>query len=451
MAWDDGVMAPIVANNLSLALPCDCWRAGARHLQVLAIAGDNVAVTVRSLDSHRAAVAEALAPGPVLDVLLGDAVGATLAEDLVASASMPAVPIAARDGYAIASAEIGAAHPNAPVVLPVSHDVSFDDRAPRRHVPRAAARIPSGAPVPMGADAVVALSDTDQGVARVSISQAARAGDGVRPAGFDATEGDVIVRAGTRIGPRQIAVAAALGRSRLHVRPVPRVVVMAVGDELIEPGAVRPGGGVPESTTHMLSSLVLEAGAKPYRVGAVSDDPLRLRATLEDQLVRADVMITTGGLSDGVNDTVAEVLARLGGFEAVDLQLRPVGRHGVGAISVGDRDIPVIALPGAPAGAAIAFEAYVRQALRALCGHPDIERPVFRARVRQRWIVPPGVVTAMPVVVDRGDDDLPAVTPVGADALALTDLARADALVWSGPEAGVVHAGDVVTCTPWGG
>ncbi|MDN4480099.1 molybdopterin molybdotransferase MoeA [Demequina muriae] len=408
-------------------------------------------MTVRSLAGHRTAVAEALPPGPVLDVLLGDTAGATIAEDLVASASMPAVPIAARDGYAVLSADAVDAHPDSPVSLPVSHDVSFDSRAPRRHVPRAAARIPSGAPVPLGADAVVALADTDQGVARVGIRRAVQPGDGVRPAGFDAVAGDVIVRAGTRIGPRQIAVAAALGRSRLHVRPVPRVVIMAVGDELIEPGAVRPGGGVPESTTHMLAALVLEAGAKPYRVGAVPDDPLRLRATLEDQLVRADVVITTGGLSDGVHDTVADVLARMGGFEAVDLQLRPVGRHGLGSIAAGDRDIPVIALPGSPAGAALAFEAYVRQALRVLCGHPDVERPVFRARVRTRWIVPPGVVTAMPVVVDSDDSDLPAVTPVGADALALTDLARADALVWSGPDAGVIHPGDVVECTSWGG
>ncbi|MFW2512216.1 gephyrin-like molybdotransferase Glp [Demequina sp. SO4-13] len=408
-------------------------------------------MTVRSLDGHRTAVAEALAPGPVLDVLLGDTAGATLAEDLIASQAMPAVPIAARDGYAVASADVAAAHPGAPVRLPVSHDVSFDSRSPRRHVPRAAARIPSGAPVPMGADAVVALADTDQGVARVGIAHSVHPGDGVRPAGFDATAGDVIVRAGTRIGPRQIAVAAALGRSRLHVRPVPRVVIMAVGDELVEPGAVRPGGGVPESTTHMLASLVLETGAKAYRVGAVSDDPLRLRSTLEDQLVRADVMITTGGLSDGVHDTVADVLARMGGFEAVDLQLRPVGRHGLGTISAGSRDIPVIALPGAPAGAALAFEAYVRQALRALCGHPDVERPVFRARVRKTWVVPPGLVTAMPVVVDHQDHDLPAVTPVGADALALTDLARADALVWSGPQESVVHPGDIVECTAWGG
>ncbi len=417
-------------------------RATARH---------NTGVTVRSLAGHRSAVAQALAPGPVLDVLLGDALGATLAQDLTADTDLPVVPLAARDGYAVLSADVAGANNDVPVVLPVSHDVSFDSRAPRRHVARAAARISSGAPLPRGADAVVALTDTDRGVARVALARAVRPGDGVRPAGFDATSGDLIVVSGTRMGPRQVAVAAALGRSRLHVRPVPRVVIMAVGDELIEPGATRHGGGVPESTTHMLAALVAETGAKPYRVGAVPDDPLLLRAALEDQLVRADVVITTGGLSEAEQDTVAEVLSRMGGFEAVDLQLRPVGRHGLGSIAAGDRDIPVIALPGAPAGAALAFEAYVRPTLRALCGHAQIERPVLRARARKQWIVPPGVVTAMPVIMDQDDSDMPAVTPLGADALALTDLARADALVWSGPQAAVIRPGDTVECTPWGG
>lgn len=376
--------------------------------------------------------------------------GATLAQDLTAPTNMPPGPIAARDGYAVVATDVHGASRDVPVVLPVSHDVSFDSRAPRRHVPRAAARIPSGAPLPVGADAVVALADTDKGVARVDITRVVRPGDGVRPAGFDATAGDVIARVGTRIGPRQVAVAAALGRSRLHVRPVPRVVIMAVGDELIEPGATRHGGGVPESTTHMLAALVLEAGAKPYRVGAVPDEPLLLRAALEDQLVRADVVITTGGLSESSHDTVADVLGRMGGFEAVDLQLRPVGRHGLGSLPAGEREIPVIALPGAPAGAALAFEAYVRPTLRALCGHPDIERPVYQARARKQWIVPPGVVTAMAVVADYQDGDMPAVTPLGADALALTDLARADALVWAGPEPTVIRPGDLVECTPWG-
>ncbi|WP_297082488.1 gephyrin-like molybdotransferase Glp [uncultured Demequina sp.] len=407
-------------------------------------------MTARSLADHRDAVAAALRPGLVLDVLLADAVGATLAEDLVAPVDLPPRPVAQHDGYAVVSTDTRGATADAPVRLAVSHDVSFDERAPRRHVPRAAARIPSGAAVPLGADAVVALRDTDLGVARVQIRRDVQPGEGVRGAGFDARGGSVLVPEGTRLGPRQIAAAAALGRARLRVRPVPRVVVIAVGDELIEPGASRPGGGVPEATTHMLSALVLEAGAKPYRVGAVPDDALELRGALEDQLVRADMVITTGGLSDGPHDTVAEVLGRLGEFEAVDLGLRPGRRHGLGMIPAGDRDVPVVALPGSPASAAMGFEAYVRRAVRVLCGHPNVERAPFRARARKRWIAPPGVVTGMPVVVDRQGGTL-AVTPLGAEDLSLADLARADAVVWSGPDPHVIDVGDEVACTVWGG
>src|SRR5690606_37896235 len=127
----------------------------ASRLLATPTAGHNTEVTVRSLAGHRAAVAQALAPGPVLDVLLGDAVGATLAQDLTAPTDMPPGPIAARDGYAVVATDVHGASRDVPVVLPVSHDVSFDSRAPRRHVPRAAARIPSGAPLPVGADAVV--------------------------------------------------------------------------------------------------------------------------------------------------------------------------------------------------------------------------------------------------------------------------------------------------------
>ncbi|WP_203653127.1 molybdopterin molybdotransferase MoeA [Demequina activiva] len=408
-------------------------------------------MSARSLADHRDAVAQALRPGLVLDVLLADAVGATLAEHLVAGADLPPAPVAERDGYALLAEDTAEAGPEQPVTLAVSHDVSFDARAPRRHVRRAAARIPSGAPVPMGADAVVPLTDTDGGVAKVAILRPVRAGDGVRPAGFDATSGAVLVSEGTRLGPRQIAAAAALGRVRVRVRPVPRVVVIAVGDELIEPGASRPGGGVPEATTHMIAALVQEAGAKPYRVGAVPDDALQLRAALEDQLVRADMVITTGGLSDAAQDTVAEVLSRMGSFDVVDLQLRPGRRHGLGVIPAGERDVPVVALPGSPAAAAMGFEAYVRRAVRVLCGHPNVERAPFRARSRRRWIAPPGVVTGMPVVVDRDDSGRLAVTPLGAENLSLADLARADAVVWSGPEPRVVDVGDEVQCTVWGG
>lgn len=404
---------------------------------------------VRSLEDHRARVADALVAGPVLDLQLPDSLGAVLAEELMATTALPVTDSASQDGYAVVAADIARAGADVPVILPVAHDVRVELRQPRRHVPGTAARIPSGAPVPVGADAVVPLEYTDGGLAKVAVHRPVVAGRYIRPTGFDAQANQVLVASGTRIGARQLAAASALGRARLRVRPTPRVVVMAVGDELVEPGASRPGGAVPDSNSHMLAALVKDAGAQPYRMGVVPDSPLQLRSAIEDLMVRADVLITTGGLSDGPQDTLATVLAQLGQFEAVDLQLRPGGRHGFGIVTAGERAIPVVALPGGTAAAAIGYETYVRPALRALCGHQQTERRLISARSRKRWITTPGTVTAMPVLIDGDEGVGYSVLPLGADAVALSDLARADGLVLTGPDPVVVDVGDIVECVVW--
>ncbi|MEX0914004.1 MAG: molybdopterin molybdenumtransferase MoeA, partial [Demequina sp.] len=171
----------------------------------------------RSLAEHRAAAMALLSQMPTLDVLLGDAVGGMLAEDLVADAPVPAVAMAACDGYAIRVLDVAHASHSSPVTLSVSHDVDFDTRSRRRHVAGTAATVVSGVPLPEGADAVVRAADTDGGLARVAVTRAAGPGENVRPAGADAASGEVVVARGTRIGPRQLGVAAALGRSRLVV------------------------------------------------------------------------------------------------------------------------------------------------------------------------------------------------------------------------------------------
>ena len=122
----------------------------------------------------------------------------------------------------------------------------------------------------------------------------------------------------------------------------------------------------------MLAALVEDAGARAYRVGAISDDPAVIAAALEDQVVRADVIITTGGLSGGINDTLVDVLRTLGAAEQVELDLMPRSHHAFGRILEGGT--PVIALPGHPVAALIAFEAYVRPALRAMSGFAEVGR-----------------------------------------------------------------------------
>ncbi|WP_062317976.1 molybdopterin molybdotransferase MoeA [Demequina maris] len=395
----------------------------------------------RTLEEHRAAVTNALAPIPPLTVLVGDAAGATLVEPLVATAPLPAYDIAAWDGYAVRAADV-AAEP-----LPVAHDVSFADHGPRTHLPGTAARVASGMAVPTGADAVVPLVATDGGVARVAVHAPVRAGAGVRRAGTDAEAGRMVVPAGRRLGGRELALAASLGHPRLTVRPVPRVVVVATGSELVDPG--RPG--VPEATGHLIAVAARNAGAHAYRVGPVPDDRPTLRTAIEDQLVRADLLIVTGGLSAGSHDTVLQVLQDLGTVDDVRLALEPGPHHAFAMLGEeGARQVPTIALPGSPAAAALAFEAYVRPALRRMCGFTEVIRPGVRARLDRGWPSPAGVTQAVPVRLGLDPSGTVIASPACEPGdVTLAALGDADGIAWVDAEATAVREGDVLRCTVW--
>src|SRR5664280_3179101 len=166
--------------------------------------------------------------------------------------------------------------------------------------------------MPSGADAVVPVEATDGGLTRVIVSAPVSAGQHVRQAGDDVAAGDLVMREGTRLGPRQIALLAAVGTGTVMVTPKPQVVVISTGDELIEPGT-RPGfGQVVDSNGLMLTAAVRALDCIPFRVGCVPDDAQTFRSTIESHLRRADAVITTGGVSMGVCDTVKEVLSSVG-------------------------------------------------------------------------------------------------------------------------------------------
>lgn len=399
----------------------------------------------RSLDEHRAAVSAALAPIEPLTVLVGDAAGATLVEPLVADHPLPDAPRAAIDGYALLAADAA----GAPLTLPLAHDVAFADRGPRRHLPGTAARVSSGMLMPAGADAVVPLDATDGGVARVEVRARVAPGSGVREVGSDSPEGTVLVPAGRRLGGRELALAASLGLSRLVVRPVPRVVVIPTGSELVDPGAGRLG--VPEATGHLVAVAARSAGTHAVRIAAVPDDRRTLRTAIEDQLVRADLVITTGGLSDGPDDAVVAVLRELGRVEDVDLALSPGSRHALAVLGEdAGRHVPVIALPGAPAAAALAFEAYVRPALRRMCGFAEYLRPGVTARLTAGLTSVPGSAQAVPVRLGvDGRGGVTATPAAEGGAATLAALGAADGIAWIDARSTDARAGDPVRCTVW--
>ena len=229
---------------------------------------------MRSVQDHLAAVLAAVGPVPPLDVVLHDAVGCILAADVVATQDLPALSVAARDGYAVAAHDTSrSGYATRPRCR--SRTTSGPGRAVRcGSCPGTAVRIASGAPLPIGADAVVPLEETDRGTARVSMQRPAVAGQHVRPAGSDVRAGEVVLAAGTRLGARQLALAAAMGRGRLRVHPTPRVVLLSVGDELVEPGSTGTlPGTVFEADGHALEAAVRDAGATSVRVARAARRP----------------------------------------------------------------------------------------------------------------------------------------------------------------------------------
>lgn len=399
---------------------------------------------MRAVHDHLAAVLAAARPVQPLDVVLADAPGCILAEEVVAPADLPSRAVAACDGFAVRAQDVGVPGPGEPpeLVLPVVDDVPVTASEALQLVPGSAALVASGAPLPAGADAVVPLERTDRGRARVRLRGGVEPGSHVRQVGSDAAVGQVVLDPGTRLSARHLAVAAAVGRSRLRVHPTPRVVVVTVGDELREVGRVG-GGTVNDADGHALVAAVQDAGATAVRVGPVPDDRGALREALEDQLVRADLLVVTGGLSEGPWDTVTDVLAPLGTVRFDHVAMTPGRRQGFGTVE----DVPVLALPGLPAAALVAFEVFVRPALRTMAGHQDLFRPSVRAAATRPWASPPGLRQFVPATVVGSPTDGYVLTPVGDPAtVSLSDLARANALAVVGEDTATVRAGDTLAC-----
>ncbi len=379
-----------------------------------------------------------------IDVGLLDAHGAVAAEDVIAPWALPQYDHATTPGYAVRAADVADASPESPVSLPVVADIAAADHAAHAIGPGHAARVASGAPLPRGADAVVPSGQTDHGVATVAVTQAVERGAWVRRKAEDVSEGDIALRVGTYLGATQVGLLAAVGKDRVTVRPRPRVVVVAVGSRLVEPGRSVAFGQVTDSTGHLLTAASREAGASAFRVAAIPDDPRAVRSTLEDQLIRADLVVTAGGLShpDGV---VRTVIGSLGDVRFVDIDMQPGGEQGFGVI--GEESVPVFCLPGRPVDAFVAFEVFVRPVIRKMVGVTRLHRPTVRATLTRDIVSTAGPRQFARARVAASGEEEYQVEPLGDLAAPhLTDLARANALVVVPEAVDQLSAGAQVDC-----
>jgi molybdopterin molybdotransferase len=303
-------------------------------------------------------------------------------------------------------------------------------------------RIMTGAPMPAGADAVVPIEWTDGGLAQVRISRPVEPGRHLRSAGEDLPPGTLVLGSGTHLGATQIGLLAAVGRERVLARPRPRIVVLSTGSELVEPGAPLSPGQIPDSNSTLLTAAAREVGAIAFRVGIVPDDPRVLLDTLEDQLIRADAVLTSGGVSVGAYDVVKEAIGRLGEVRFDRVAMQPGMPQGFGV--VGPDRTPFFGLPGNPVSAYVSFEVFVRPALRRMLGVEPIHRPTVRARLTEPLTSPPGKRTfaRAQMAVEGGTY---VVTPVGGSGSHLiASLAQANALVVVPEATTSLEVGDVV-------
>jgi len=391
---------------------------------------------MRTVQQQLTSVLSMVSQVPPIDVVLADAAGCILAEDIVVTQDVPARALAGCDGYAVRAQDVQGASRQAPAMLPVAHVVSDATAEPFRMVEYQTVKVSSGVPLPLGANAVVPLQYTDRGAARVSVFMAVTPGQFVYGAGTDVPKNSVALAAGTRLGARQLALAASLGFQRIKVHPAPRVVIVPVGDELVQPGSKRPG--VFDANGPSLRTAVRDVGAVAIQVHPLTDSNRELREALEDQLVRADVIITTGGLSEGENDTLRDVLSPLGEVRFDHVAMHPGMYQGYGLVKTesfveGDeRLIPLYALPGRPAAAQIGFEMFVRPMLRAMAGYSELYRDSIAAVSTQRWQSPQGIRQFIPVQVvgspDEGYQFFPTCEPGRAETLTMGALANANAL-----------------------
>jgi molybdenum cofactor synthesis domain-containing protein len=283
-----------------------------------------------------------------------------LAEDVRAEENLPPFPSAGVDGYAVRSAEgDNLRRYQAEQVAGVWRGLRLE--------PGAAIRITTGAAIPVGADAVVMVEDTDERDGMIIFRTQPNAGDGIRPAGQDVHSGDVVLRQGCVLGAAEIGLLASVGQKAPLVRPRPKVALFSTGNELVEPGTPLLIGNIWDSNRYGLMEAVRMAGIEPISKGIARDQMTAVEDHVDSSLKAADAVISSGGVSMRQLDLVKPLLERRGQVHFGRVNTKP-GK-------------PYFALPGFPVSSLVSFEIFVRPALLKMAGRTDLLRPRLRVRL----------------------------------------------------------------------
>jgi len=293
------------------------------------------------------------------------------------------------DGYAVRSRDLAGASRTNPALLRVVGETSAGGGPGPGISNREAVRIMTGAPLPPGADAVVRVEDTDAEdlPGEVRVFSPSDPGRHIRPRGEDILEGEVLLREGATLGPGQVGLLAAAGVDRVSAHRLPRVGILATGDELEAPGdfaRVLAGRALPESNSPSLAAAVILAGGLPVPLGIARDTPHSILEKLEEgRREEVDVLVTSGGASMGEKDLLKRVMEEAGfRLDFWRVKMRPGTPFSFGHLppGPGGRPLPVFGLPGNPASSFVTFQVLGRPFMRRLAGHLRAHGPVLTAR-----------------------------------------------------------------------
>ncbi|MBA3534869.1 MAG: molybdopterin molybdotransferase MoeA [Ardenticatenales bacterium] len=311
---------------------------------------------------------------PGVERRFDEAQGWVLAEEICATEPLPPFPASTVDGFAVVAAD-GTAPRRLVGEQFAGHSIDLEI------TPGQAARITTGAPMPAGADAVMMVEWSHEEGGRVAFTRPVQPGDFIRPIGSDIASGEAVLLPGSRLGPTEIGLLAALGISKVQVHRRPVVGVMSTGDELVEPGVAPQSGQIRDSNRFSLIAALREAGMEPLDLGIVPDSWEALQAIIARGLARCDALLTSGGVSMGERDLVKPLLEQGGTIHFGRVNMKP-GKPVTFATLEGK---PFFALPGNPVSSLVSFEVLVRPALCKMSGLPAAawQRPRFFAVLEQ--------------------------------------------------------------------
>jgi molybdopterin molybdotransferase len=375
------------------------------------------------------------AAGKIVESPLLQAPGSILAETIVAGIDVPGCAMSAMDGYAINTADLAT---DGATRLPLTQRIAAGD-ATATLAPGSAARIFTGAPVPSGADAVIMQEQVDADDDSIRFEQRPHSGQNVRPAGNDIRGGTAILRQGSRLRPQDIGLAASVGLQSLPVYAPLRVGIFFTGDELVEPGETLASGKIYDSNRYTLHGMLQSLGCEIVDLGLVGDTLAQTREAMLEASARADLVVTSGGVSVGDEDHVRIAIEQLGELRMWRLAVKPGKPLAYGQIN----DTAFIGLPGNPVSVFATFCLFVCPVIQVMQGRAWRKPIALPLRADFDWPRPDSRREFLRARLARDEDQTVVQVFANQDSGVLTSTVWADGFVEI-PENQTVRAGDTV-------